>query len=236
MSEVHEQQQKTGHTPLSLRQRLVLAVAAPVIRTVVRLLLATCRIEVRRGQEHVDALLAADKAALLCCWHQQLPLCVGWLPQAVQKGLKPGFLVSPSRDGELVAAIVEPLGATILRGSAHRTGARAFRDMYLTLKSGVSPVMAVDGPHGPEHEAKSGTAMLAQATRAPMLAVACAASRYWQLGSWDHLMIPKPFARIHVYIDVPLECARGQSPDDVAVELGQRLEMLGQAAADDVGS
>lgn len=236
MNQAREQQERTGRTPLSRRQRLLLAVAAPVIRNVARLLLATCRIEVRQGQEHVDALLAADKAALLCCWHQQLPMCAGWLPRAVEQGIKPGFLVSPSRDGELVAAAVKPLGATILRGSAHRTGARAFRDMYLTLKSGVSPIMAVDGPNGPARRAKPGTPMLAQAARAPMLGVACVASRYWQLGSWDRLRIPKPFARIHVHIGAPLECARGQSPDDVADELGRRLDHLEQAAAETLGS
>ncbi|MGN8158960.1 lysophospholipid acyltransferase family protein [Salinisphaera sp. RV14] len=230
MSESRQHQQKTGRTPLSWRQRLRVAIAAPVLRLLARALLATCRSAGVRGAHHLDALIENQRPALLCCWHQRLPYCAGWLLAARSRGLAPGFLVSPSRDGELVAAVVGGLGATVLRGSANRTGARAFRDMYATLKSGISPVIAADGPHGPARRAKPGTAMLAQMTRAPMLPMSFAADRYWQLGSWDRMIIPKPFARVVMIIGEPLAGARGDTPDAAAAELGRRLDALTRAA------
>ncbi|MES1953641.1 lysophospholipid acyltransferase family protein [Salinisphaera hydrothermalis] len=226
MSESRQHQQKTGRTPLSPRQRLLIAVAAPVLRLLARALLGTCRLASVRGVHHLDALIESQRSALLCCWHQRLPYCVGWLLSARSRGLVPGFLVSPSRDGELIAAVVGGLGASVIRGSANRTGARAFRDMYATLKAGVSPIIAADGPHGPASHAKPGTPMLAQMTKAPMLPVSFAADRYWQLKSWDRMIIPKPFARVWVVIGEPLACERGDTPDAVASTLGERLDAI----------
>ena len=209
-----------------MSRRLLIAIAAPLLRGLVRMLLASCRVVAVRGEAHLQTLIDDQRSALLCCWHQRLVYSVGWLLGARSRGLRPGFLVSPSRDGELTAAVVGGLGATVLRGSANRTGARAFRDMYATLKAGVSPIIAADGPHGPATQAKPGTPMLAQMTRAPMLPVSFAADRYWQLKSWDRMIIPKPFARVVVIIGEPLACERGETPDAVATTLGERLDAI----------
>lgn len=230
MSESRDHQKRTGRTPLTARQRLMNALVAPILRFVVRMLLGSCRLTAVHGLQHLDALVETDRGALLCCWHQRLSYCVGWLLRARSRGLQPGFLVSPSRDGELIAAVMGGLGATVLRGSANRTGARAFRDMYATLKSGVSPIIAVDGPHGPAAEVKPGTLILAQMTKAPILPVSFSADRYWQLGSWDRMIIPKPFARVAVHIGEPLVCGRSEKPENKALELAQRLENLDAAA------
>ena len=206
--------------------RLWMAIVAPVLRALARMLLATCRIERVEGEAHLDALLADDTAMLPCCWHQRLSLCVGYLLQARSRGLEPGFLVSPSRDGELVARVVSGLGATVLRGSATRTGAQALRGLYTQLRAGVSPIIHPDGPHGPGYEVKSGSVMLAQMTRAPMLPLSFSADRYWQLGSWDALIVPKPFARVVITIGEPVRVARGDDLAEKATELGRRLDLL----------
>ncbi|MDN5938383.1 MAG: lysophospholipid acyltransferase family protein [Salinisphaera sp.] len=228
MNPSREHQQATGRTQASALQRLMTVAVAPLLRLLVRALLSTCRLTAVRGEQHLQGLIQADRAALLCCWHQRLPYCVGWLLRV--RGLQPGFLVSPSRDGELVAAVADGLGVTVLRGSANRTGARALRDMYTVIKSGVSPIIAVDGPHGPAQQAKPGTPLLAQITGAPMLPITTACDRYWQLRSWDRIIVPKPFARVIVHVGEPLECARGQSAEGVAAALAQRLAALTEAA------
>lgn len=226
MSERRNHQQRTGRTPLTRRQKLVNTLSAPVLRLICRMLMRSYRLVEVHGHQHLDQLIEAERAALLCCWHQRLTYCVGWLLGARSRGLRPGFLVSPSRDGELVAAVVGQLGATVIRGSANRTGARAFRDMYTTLKTGVSPIIAVDGPHGPAFEVKSGTVMLAQVTKAPLVPISFSADRYWQLGSWDRTIIPKPFARVSVHIGAPIECRHGEDTEQQASLLGSRLEAL----------
>lgn len=231
MKSSREHQQRTSRTPLGFRHRVGFAIAAPVLRLLCRLLLRSYRLRAVHGSHHLGPLIEAGQSTLLCCWHQRLVYTVGWALGQRGRGLQPGFLVSPSRDGELIAAVVGGLGVSVLRGSANRTGARAFRDMFATLKSGVSPIVAVDGPHGPAFEVKSGTPMLAQMTGTPLLPVSFAADRYWQLGSWDKTIIPKPFARISVQIGEPIMCTRGDDPGTQATTLATQLHTLDKAAA-----
>lgn len=100
------------------------------------------------------------------------------------------------------------------------------RDLYATMKTGVSPIIHPDGPQGPAFQAKPGTLMLAQMTRAPLLPMAFTADRYWQINSWNRLMIPKPFARVVVTIGEPFRVARGDDLEAAAQTLGQRLDGL----------
>lgn len=219
-------QSGTKARQLNWRQRLLVMLLAPLLRLVARLLFATYRLHEVEGKDHLRTLVQNKQAMLLCCWHQRLPCTVGWLLAARRYGLRPGFLVSPSRDGEYVAAFMGGLGVHILRGSANRTGARAFRDMYTTLKDGISPIMAVDGPHGPAGQVKTGTIMLAQMTRTPLLPISFTADRYWQLGSWDRMLIPRPFARVSVRIAEPLWAEQNAAQQSVARQLGQALNEL----------
>lgn len=221
----------SAHTELAWQTRLWMSLATPVLRLIARAMLASCRVERVDGREHLDAIIQADRSLLLCCWHQRLSICVGYLLRRQQRGaLNPGFLVSPSRDGELVARVVAGMGATIVRGSANRTGARALRDLYTIMRGGVSPILHPDGPHGPANQVKPGSLLLAQLTHAPLLPMSFSANRYWQLGSWDRLIIPKPFARVIITIGEPLTVGRGDDIQAGATDLGSRLNALGTVA------
>lgn len=226
MNDRRRHQQITGRSPLGIRTRLWMAIAAPLLRMLARLLFASCRVKHIEGREHLEAIIHSGRPALLCCWHQRLSFCVAHLLAARAHGLEPAFLVSPSRDGELIERVVAGLGARVMRGSANRTGARALRELYNTMRAGASPIIHPDGPHGPAHAAKSGSLLLAQMTGAPMLPMSFAADRYWQLGSWDRLIIPRPFARITLCIGPPLMVARHDHIDARARVLADQLDAL----------
>jgi lysophospholipid acyltransferase (LPLAT)-like uncharacterized protein len=226
MDERRRHQQTTGRRRRAAGARLWMIAAAVLLRALARILIASCRVERIDGTAHLEALIATGRPTLLCCWHRRLSFCVAYLLAARKRGLKPGFLVSPSRDGELVARVASGLGAQVLRGSAHRTGARALRALYVAIREGVSPILHPDGPHGPARIAKPGSLMLAQMTRTPLLPLSFAADRYWQLNSWDKLIIPKPFARITLCIGEPLYVASGADIDARAAVLAERLDAL----------
>ena len=85
-----------------------------------------------------------------------------------------------------------------------------------------------DGPKGPRREAHGGVVYLASKSGVPVMPVAVAASAYWQLKTWDRYLIPKPFARVHIHMGVPVEV-----PADVPREENQAWRDRIKAALDD---
>lgn len=180
------------------------AVVRPVAKLILWAFWSSCRVEKILGDEHANALIVAGDPIIPCYWHQMHIFGTWYMRLLQERGLKIGFLVSPSVDGEVPAKIVESWGAVAIRGSSNRTGARALKDMYAIINSDeVSLVTTSDGPKGPVRYFKPGVVMLAQLTQSPMLPVAYAASAYWQLKTWDEFIIPKPFSRIVIAVGEP---------------------------------
>ncbi len=189
---------------MTWKRKLGYAILRPIIKFIMSFFWWTCRVEKIIGDEHAQQLIEKGEPIIPCYWHQMHIFGSWYMRQLQKRGLKIGFLISPSVDGEIPAKIVESWGAVAIRGSSNRTGARALKDMYNTIvKDKISPVTTSDGPTGPIHKFKQGAVMLAQLTQSPMLPIAYSASRYWELSSWDKFIIPKPFSRIVIAIGEP---------------------------------
>lgn len=182
-----------------LRQRVSMALLVWIGTLYCWVLRLTCRIHIVSGQQHLDAALAAG-VVVPCSWHQQLMISGVFMRSLIPQGLQTGFLISPSREGEFITRIVENHGIKVMRGSSSRTGSEAVRATLKAVRAGISPTFLADGPRGPAGEFKPGALIIAQRTGAPVMAYGCAASRYWQLNSWDKTRIPKPFSRITIAI------------------------------------
>mgnify|MGYP001822538979 CR=1 FL=1 len=186
---------------MTFKRRRAYALARPLVVVIIRFIWLTCRVKTVIGEENAEKALATGKPFIPCYWHQQHIFCAWYLFKLQKRGLKLGFLISPSVDGEIPAKIVQSLGAVAIRGSSTRTGAKAIRDLYEVMaKQGVSPVNTADGPTGPIYKFKPGAVMLAQLTQYPMLPLAFVAERCWYLRSWDRFAIPKPFSKVVVAI------------------------------------
>ncbi|MCK5395680.1 MAG: lysophospholipid acyltransferase family protein [Gammaproteobacteria bacterium] len=201
-------EKKDNHTVenIKLRRQMTLkrksghVVLKFLLLLIVNVVWLTCRVKVI-GQKNMDEVLSEQLTVIPCYWHQQHLFCGWYMLQQIKRGMKVGFLVSPSVDGEIPAKIVSSRGAKVIRGSSTRTGAKALRDMFqIITKDKISPVTTSDGPTGPIFKFKPGAAMLSQMTKAPMLPIACAAKSAWYLGSWDRFMIPKPFTKVVVAV------------------------------------
>jgi lysophospholipid acyltransferase (LPLAT)-like uncharacterized protein len=120
-------------------------------------------------------------------------------------------MISPSRDGELIATIGKFFGYTSVRGSSSRGGREATVEMVSVLKAGKGCAITPDGPRGPRRQAKMGAVQIARQAGCPIVAFGFAAEHCWRLRSWDRFIIPKPFSRaVFVYgepIPVPGEGA-----------------------------
>jgi lysophospholipid acyltransferase (LPLAT)-like uncharacterized protein len=218
-----ERVSKRRLTPL---RRLVNALLAPAGLILLRAWWGSCRIVQVVGAGHMDQALAQAPSLLPCYWHQHELFCARYLLLQMPRGLRLGFLISPSVDGEIPARIAARLGARVIRGSSTHTGARALRDYYeLLVKDNVSPVITPDGPHGPRFAFKTGALLLAQLSGRPLLPMAYAASRAWFF-NWDRFVLPWPFCRIAIAVGEPvyIDRALALGDDSVLQALQQRME------------
>ncbi len=220
------------HYKLSRTRLWTYRLVTPLIALIIRLFWMTCRLRII-GEENLDALQDKDKPIIPCHWHQRQLFCGYYLLRRLGKRFKMGYLVSPSKDGELVARTLRYLGARPIRGSATRTGAQAMRNLYRAVKDGFSPVMTPDGSVGPIFEFKAGPVMLAQLSGAPLIPLTYAAKKAWFLNSWDRFMIPRPFTKIVIALGPPRyvkSTGKMQAADSVQEEMQAALNDLGTEA------
>lgn len=156
-------------------------------------------------------------------WHQNI---IGAILS--QKNRPHAVVVSPSRDGELVAKTCEQLGHLTARGSSSRGGASALKAMIHHLKKGFPGALTVDGPKGPMHMPKAGVFELAYLTKLPIIPFSVYPKSFWTIkNSWDQFRIPKPFTNIYLSYGTPIE-ARGDHKADKfhqpSLDLKQQLQ------------
>ena len=131
-------------------RRALYAVVVPLGMAIIRLWWLTCRVRRIDGDENLAVALGKAPSLVPCFWHQHQLFCAWYLLTRRERGLVPGWLISPSVDGELAAMMVRRIGARAIRGSSSHTGARALRDYYQALAhDGISPAITPDGPRGP---------------------------------------------------------------------------------------
>ena len=149
---------------------------------------------------HIDGEITQAQHVVVC-WHGEL-LCS---PQAYRKyhpTQKASGIISRHFDGEIIARILGYFGIRPLRGSSSKGAKQVLLEAFRALKEGDDLLVTPDGPRGPRHEISPGAIALAMKAKLPIMAVNYVPSSYWQLGSWDKFIVPKPFAKLDFYISV----------------------------------
>ncbi|MEM6471353.1 MAG: lysophospholipid acyltransferase family protein [Planctomycetota bacterium] len=188
----------------------------------VRLLQWTCRIEI-----HDDPrmeLRASNSNYLFAGLHaHQIAIIVKPEPGT-------GALVSRSKDGELIANVLEATDVQPIRGSSgarRKGGAAAFRELVNHVNSGRPAYVAVDGPKGPRGSVQPGIAKLSQTTGIPVLPLVFIPK--WRLvisAAWDRLQIPLPFSKLVARFGEPLYTRDGESLEQYKRRIENSLREL----------
>jgi len=176
--------------------------------TFIRLLRATVRLRFH-GDAPVRAFEREGRHFILAFWHRHLLLM-----RYAYRGPKMSVLVSRSRDGELIARVMERLGISTSRGSTSRGGAAGLRDLLRRARDGWDLAVTPDGPRGPLREVQPGIVLAAAASGLPVIPVAVAASRRRELGSWDRMLLPLPGSQVHVVYGAPIDVPRDARPGE----------------------
>ena len=157
-------------------------------------------------------------------WHAH-QFCIHGIPNRD----KLHVLVSRSRDGEIIADVVEKWGFKTVRGSKGKKGAvEASMQMISILKSGENCAMMVDGPRGPAKKVKDGVIKIAKLAGVPIVPVYWYSNNFtWaKFPSWDELRCPI-FATnlINIYGE-PIYISHDGDEEEARQKLQKSLEEL----------
>ncbi len=151
---------------------------------------------------------------LFCLWHNRLALSLILFRryvQARQPQRKLAALVSASRDGGMLARVLELFDVEPVRGSSSRRGSQALRELVSAGKRGCDLAITPDGPRGPCYVVQDGIVSLAQLTGMAIVPASFHLSWKWRLKSWDRFQVPLPFARCEVQLGEPVRIPREAS-------------------------
>jgi len=192
------------------RQRL----AAAAIYLGIRALAATIRF---RLDDRSGFFTGAPREQIIfALWHNRLALSPVMYRRFVLKFAperRLAGMVSASRDGGLLAQILEHFGIEPVRGSSSRRGPQALIEMTTLAERGYDLAITPDGPRGPRYVVQEGVVSTAQLTGLPV--VLAAYHLNWKIcaKSWDGFQIPLPFARCEITVGTILRVPREASED-----------------------
>ncbi len=203
--------------PLGLRDRLLIR----LLILVFHLLVASWRVRVHAPKESLEQL--SSGRVILCCWHEHL--LAGLINIPVRA---PHAVVSKSRDGQFLAAILASFNIKTIHGSStdlrkkkDKGGREAYREMTQKLAEGTALLITPDGPKGPAHQPRAGAIHVARHANVPIMAGAMKASCSWRAPTWDRMLVPLPFARVDVFLGPVLAMPEEADEDWLAMRIDE---------------
>lgn len=180
-----------------------------------RLWARTLRLQVEDPENVVG--LVRDRPVIFAIWHNRLLMLPRVFDPCFPSRQSLG-LISASRDGDLVATLIERSGYGTVRGSSSRKGVIALRQLVDSLAAGMNVLITPDGPRGPVYETSQGVVFLAQKTGAPVVPIHLEYSSCWRLKSWDRFIVPHPFARLRAIFGAPIQIGPATDANQLETE------------------
>lgn len=154
--------------------------------------------------------LLKEKGVLFALWHSELTYSI-----KIFGSYRPvKALVSPHGDGKIIKNIIQLFGYDTIGGSTNKEAASALKTIIKDLKAGTNIVITPDGPRGPAKQINSSMAKVAYKYGYKLIAASCRPKSYFQINSWDKMMIPKPFTKVEVQFNSPLILSGDVEKDD----------------------
>jgi lysophospholipid acyltransferase (LPLAT)-like uncharacterized protein len=178
-------------------QRLAAALAYLTIRVVA----GTVRFKLNDSSGFFNG--EPREKVIFALWHNRLALSAIMYSHFILKHApqrRMAGLVSASRDGGLLAQILEHFGIEPVRGSSSRRGPQALREMVSLGERGYDLAITPDGPRGPCYVVQEGVISTAQLTGLPIAPVSYHLNWKYRPNSWDRFQIPLPFARCEITV------------------------------------
>ena len=195
-----------------------------LIFAAIRLVGATLRYHWNDQSGHYDG--SESGPAIYCVWHNRLVLClIAYYGYAKHHKPTAGMaaMVSASRDGGFLTAILDCFRVQPVRGSSSRRGPQALLELTTWAEKGYDLALTPDGPRGPCYVVQPGVMSLAQLTGLPIIPYSYHLGWKVRVKSWDRLQIPLPFSRCAMNVGKPIRVPR-EASDEEREGLRQQLQ------------
>jgi lysophospholipid acyltransferase (LPLAT)-like uncharacterized protein len=186
---------------LRIHSRRLTSFSAGVFAAALRLLFRTVRLSFHEHTPGANPYTGSStERFLFCVWHDSMVMAV-----FSGKHRTSAALTSRHADGSFVAAVLQKIGVSSIRGSTNHIGPGAMRQLMRATEDkhlGITP----DGPRGPRRRMSVGIAYLASRTGRAVVPTAYSCVRCWKIpGSWTDLVIPKPFTKVFLLGGEPIK-------------------------------
>ena len=158
-----------------------------------------------------------DGPIIFCVWHNRLALSMIAYTRFAKKNWPSAGLaamISASKDGGLLAEVLNKFGVEAIRGSSSRRGRQALLESTTWIEKDYHIAITPDGPRGPCYQVQDGVIALAQITGAPIVPFSARIGGKIRLRSWDRFQIPLPFAKCEMHFSHPLNVPREISDEE----------------------
>ncbi len=213
-SEIRNQKPRQSGVVVAHQPKFIQKLGSWVVFLTLRALALTIRFDWKGCAE----ILASTPAGpmIFCTWHNRLGLCLEAYGKFKKTSPRKGVaaMVSASKDGGFLAAILERFRVIPVRGSSSRRGSQALLELVTLAGRGIDLAITPDGPRGPRYRVQDGVLALAQLTGLPIVPFSFRAVWKIEIKSWDRFQIPLPFTRCEMNAGKPVYVPRDLSDTD----------------------
>ena len=179
-----------------------------------------------QGIEDFHKIAKQNGGVILVIWHGRAVM----LPFFKQKNLPLDALVSPHRDGQMIAGLLKKFGIGVIDGSTNENAKAGALELMRTLKKDHSICIIPDGPRGPRMHMKRSPIFYAWKTGKPIIAASYSIKNAKIITkAWDQMMIPLPFSQGVCKTAEPLyipASANEEELENYRIELENRLNRI----------
>lgn len=173
-----------------------------------------------KNKEVIDKLENENQKFVLAFWHGSM-----LLPWYIQRYKNFAGLTSKSKDGDLLAKVLNLWRYNVVRGSSTEGGEVALGILLDYAKNGCSISITPDGPLGPYRKMKAGAVIAAKKSGLLLVLVGVGFKSKRNLKSWDKFTVPKLFTKAKVIYSAPIRIDKDLSYNETS-KMIEKCELI----------
>ncbi|MBK7104071.1 MAG: lysophospholipid acyltransferase family protein [Ignavibacteriae bacterium] len=161
------------------------------------------------NKEIIESLDEKNQNYVLAFWHGKMIA-----PWYLFRNTNSSAIISISKDGSILASILEKWNYDVQRGSSNKGGKEVLESLILSAQNGKNVLITPDGPKGPIYKMKAGAVITAKKSGVPIIFTSVFNKKKLVLKSWDKFEIPYFFSEVKIKYSEPYYIDKNLSYDE----------------------